>query len=132
MPNKADQKFFLSVFKEANDELAADSVSIRSYSGRSMYGRNCIAIVGEHTDCMRTIAQMVNNQIDKLHDQACDLCDAADEEQVDAVRTLKDNIQSFVSNVMNSKSDSMGLQVVYYWPDIAFTEEDENKFHDGE
>lgn len=65
-----------------------------NYSGRGMYGNKCISIVGSKAECNRVIAQAII----LLQD---------DEDFAPCVETL-----------LESDVDSMGLDVVMYWPDI--------------
>ena len=69
----------------------------RCYSGRGMFGKQCVAVVTE-TDLPWTeiLADLV---------EACDDCSEA------------------ASLVRSVRMDSMGMQTVLYWPSIAFDEE---------
>ena len=64
---------------------------VRSYSGRGMYGKTCLAIVGEGINLISlgyALGEM-DRDIDKY-------------------------------DLDNMRSDSMGLGMVYYWPNIEY------------
>lgn len=64
---------------------------VRSYSGRGMYGKTCLAIVGEGISLISLGYA--------LGEMDCDI----DKYDLD-----------------NMRSDSMGLGMVYYWPNIEY------------
>lgn len=72
------------------------------YSGRGMYGRECIGIVGSHTDCMNLIAEVIKN----------------------AALEYEDNRYKFndiVDTLMNSEHDNMGYDIIMYWRKLQFS-----------
>jgi hypothetical protein len=64
------------------------------YSGRAMYGRTCFAITG-HEDALARFVMAIA--------RAADI----------------DDIKMIVER--GSRSDNMGLDMVYYWPDLDTT-----------
>jgi hypothetical protein len=67
----------------------------RAYSGRGMYGRNCVGFVSDETQ-LRAIAQLILS------------CEDTEE----AARVVRGMAQ-----------DSMGLDRIYYWPRVSWPEE---------
>lgn len=91
-----DAKLLYSILSNAWDSGVHDSPP-RSYSGRFMYGARCIAVeVSEPADLIR-IAFWAGQ---------------AYGEQLDAEQFLR-----------NMRSDSLGLGMIYYWPDQAWDEQ---------
>ena len=89
-------------------------LDVRSYSGRGMYGRECLAIEG--SSAMYIIASM----LEKISEEGEDAAEAAS----DLSEALR-----------RSSQDSMGLDVVLYFPHIKFVgeeDEDEDEEEDGD
>lgn len=69
-----------------------------NYSGRGMYGRECVGITGDMDDCMAVIGEVIKQQ---REEPGFD----------DAVDTL-----------LNFSKDSMGRDVILYWSDLESIE----------
>lgn len=82
--------------ESVNDQQGLDISYRDSYGYRGSYGRQCIGISGSHTECMTVIAEVIKD----IHKT-----DTVDFD--DAVDTL-----------MSFDRDSMGRDVIYYWPSI--------------
>jgi hypothetical protein len=90
-----------------------DAVSFRNdYSGRGMYGRQCIGIVGDESTCMRIVGQAIKD----AHAQA------------DNDELVFDDV---VDTLLDSCRDSMGRDIIVYWPEVAPLEEREPE-NDGQ
>lgn len=72
----------------------------RSYSGRGMYGEECLAVVTD--DLGELLANVMDYAIDVLDDKD--------------MHTLAESFRCMIS-------DSMGMGTVYYFPDLKFVEE---------
>jgi hypothetical protein len=72
-----------------------------SYSGRGMYGQQCVGITGGRKDCMRVIAEVIKMAY-------AESIENDDIDKDDAVDTLLDHDQ-----------DSMGHDIILYWPQLA-------------
>lgn len=104
-------------------EACEDSgeVSFReSYSGRAMYGRDCVGIVGSMEQCLRVIAQVTTNLTQEAFEAATD----SDNNWNEAC-TLNDKAQEMQTNLLRFLYDSMGYNVIVYWPSIKPEPEDE-------
>lgn len=85
---------FAQVVDLANDV----DMQARQYSGRGMYGSQCLAVVGTMTEFVRFIASLS--------------AQATDDDQENLVELL-DAIVSGRTSV-----DSMALETVFYWPNV--------------
>jgi hypothetical protein len=99
--------------RSACDEVA-DVEFRESYSGRGMYSRKCVGVVGSMTDCMAVIAHVVGTLTQDVFDAAIN---AGDGEE-NAAYDLNDQVQEAQANLLNFSYDSMGLDVIVYWPSI--------------
>ncbi len=76
------------------------------YSGRGMYGRNCIGIVGSEKGCLQVIAAALKQaRADSIHDSEVDF-------------------DGMVDTLMDFDRDSMGRDIIIYWPQVDSLEED--------
>lgn len=95
---------------------------VRSYSGRAMYGKECL---GVDIDCgglgslmsgiVESIAQLVNEH--------------ADDDNVDAVM---DEISEIARGMKSLRSDQMGLGTIFYFTDVPFVDDEDEEDEDGE
>jgi hypothetical protein len=89
-----------------NSTAEALEIDFRAYSGRGMYGRQCISVTTNRQDFITLISTVVGELMELCTDPA----------NVDQVETYKDEACALVSY----ESDSMGLDTVYYWPDFEW------------
>ena len=75
---------------------------VRSYSGRFMFGKNCLGIVANSP---LFLADIINQIAEKF-----DLDDDLD----------KSDRAELFSELLDYKTDSMGLSTIYYWPSIPY------------
>lgn len=86
-----------------------DEVSFyNGYSGRGMYGRKCVGITGSFSDCMMVLGELIK--------------EAKEEPGFD----------DMVDQLLDFKQDSMGRDVILYWPELEDIEEDERVEDDGQ
>ncbi len=70
------------------------------YSGRGMYGRTCVGITGDRRGCMRLIADVIKSAyIQSVEDNKIDKDEAVD-------------------ILLDFDQDSMGYDVIIYWPGL--------------
>lgn len=123
MSREAEKQFFIeSMTSIAN--YGDLNVGIRTYSGRAMYGKKCLAITGDATDCQKFISEAINHRIQEMWDKVVDLNDDSDEAEWAEANDEKDALMDFVTNIGRARQDSMGLDVVIYWPNIECTDDD--------
>jgi len=97
-------KSILQLALERIDESGDMEFQIRSYSGRYMFGRECLAIVPENNADIFMLGILLGNTVD--------------DDEIDLHQLLID--------AANAQTDSLGRSIVYYWPNVPFiTEEDE-------
>lgn len=92
----------------AEDSGAANFYN--GYSGRGMYGRKCVGLTGSMQDIMQVIGAVIK----EAHFNSDEI------EFTDVVDCLLD-----------FKQDSMGLDVIVYWPELEPVTESENE-NDGQ
>jgi len=89
--------------KSALQQLAEDAdLSVRSYSGRFMFGKSCLGIEG---------------------DNLCDIFAAL----FQAAADTEPDMQEVADQVRNARSDQMGLGSILYFPSVPFINEDEDE-----
>lgn len=103
-------KEFADFAQEAGYRVRTD------YSGRAMYGKKCLAVVGDEAP-LGTILEFISCELENRVYHGAD--DSSNEICMDHGDYSK--ILDFM-NLMRSTmaSDNMGRQAVYYWPGIDF------------
>lgn len=84
------------------------------YSGRAMYGRNCIAIAGSWSTCQKVIADAIKT----MAAEAFDDYEADDRD----TGTLGSEFDTAVDSILDFSFDQLGVDMIIYWPDIDFEE----------
>lgn len=82
-------------------------ITIRSYSGRGMYGKSCVAVIGNR----RELQQLFGEVIVDLHENPS----AAENKGIE--------FDEVVDLLLSPRQDSMGLDIVVYWPEFEWTPE---------
>lgn len=85
-----------------NDEII--DASVIQYSGRGMFGRQCLAIVVDEDVPSMYLASLITSEIIRAS-----VIDFFDEAAEDAVRICSE-----------AKQDNMGKGTVFYWPDVEY------------
>jgi hypothetical protein len=80
------------------------------YSGRHMYGRHCVALVGTLTELCRFVAEL-GRVLGLLYDDHAAMT-------VDDLREAEDTEAFIMSLLRDVRSDSMGLDTVWYFPNV--------------
>lgn len=76
----------------------------RSYSGRYMYGKDCLGVT-----CDNPLSFIINLVQELV-------------EYMDIIG--QDEFSSFLNKLNNINQDTMGMGSIIYWKDIPYTEED--------
>ena len=112
----------------AQSEDSEYDVSFRNdYSGRGMYGRNCVGITGSETGCMKLIAEVIKGAREELKTVQL----GSSEYEGDTL------FGELVDTLLNYDRDSMGRSIILYWPQLEsiededFDGEDELSSHEG-
>lgn len=92
-------------------ERAAEESAVglrRSYGGRNMYGRSCVAVIGDLTGLVRFVLVLTEEVANSLPDEG------------ERLGALLDAMRG-----SHTASDSMGHDTVYYWPGVELDELEE-------
>ncbi len=104
-------KLISDAVESFNSQTGDDSVNFReSYSGRGMYGKECVGITGSQADCRKVIAMVINDAYDSVQPDAS-------EEDFD--------FRGMVEALLDWEQDSMGYDVILYWREVQHEEVDE-------
>lgn len=88
----------------------------RSYSGRGMYGKECLAVVtSDHP--MTVTANCFSELLSDL-----------DDEDIEA---WVNKYNDLVSQLHRVSEDNMGRSMVYYWPGVEFVGEEDTEEDEG-
>jgi uncharacterized protein YeeX (DUF496 family) len=99
------QTFAEYISEEVNNNCE-DGISIHSYSGRGMFGKECLGITFSRTYDFGSF-------VDDLIQYVADL----DEDERDEA------VQDLQGVFKNMRTDSMGRGTVSYWPNVVFVKE---------
>ncbi len=100
-------KLISDAVESFNSHTGDDSMSFcGAYSGRGMYGRECVGITGPASDCRKVIAMVINDAWDVETDSDFD-------------------VRGMVETLLAWEQDSMGHNVILYWRDIQQEEQQE-------
>lgn len=94
-----------------------DSGSIdfyNGYSGRAMYGKKCVGLTGSYRDIQRLIGEVQRQITQELFDTAIDCADG----EKNAAHDLNDTVQEMLEKLADQSYDSMGLDMIVYFPKI--------------
>lgn len=81
-------------------------IKVRSYSGRGMFGKECLAVTGSSSEIKDLFKEVILDAANELADDVIDLY----------------AFQDTVDSCFEYSQDSMGCDVVYYWRNISFVE----------
>ena len=100
------------LIKDAVDNFGdEETLSFRNnYSGRFMFGRECVGIVGSESDCMEIIREVIKD----AHAQGMEF-----------------DFDSLVDTILDYGRDNMGRDMIFYWPNVQSLPETEPE-HDGQ
>jgi len=122
--------------REACEDVGDSSViSFRNtYSGRGMYGRQCVGITGDMTDCQAAIAYVVKELSMALSRVAKESVDPDYSATPDDLADTENDFDHAINTLMDFRMDSMGLGVILYWPELEPIEDEnlEIDLHDAD
>lgn len=114
-----NMQFLAKMFEDAIYNIGCDDVSVRySYSGRGMYGKTCPGITGGRSDCMQVIAYVIKEKsmdLSRIAREAGRRDTEATEEELFAT---ENDFDRFVGTLLNFDQDSMGRDIIFYWPEL--------------
>lgn len=97
-----------NILEEYADDTGYIQV-VHNYSGRGMYGAQCLAIIGDRVFCMQAISRVIKTYATCAFDQS----------------VPESAFASLVDIMMDFNQDNMGHDVVIYWPEIQIEPLDE-------
>lgn len=106
-------KFLIEIIKMLIESADDYDVSIRTYSGRGMYGTQCLGIVGYQDDILKAIYKSVVEAVRLTHKS-----DASVDDVLDLVEEGMENFE-------NMSQDSMGRKEILYFTDIEIEKGDD-------
>jgi len=104
------------------------------YSGRGMYGRQCVGISGNITSCQLVIAQVIKDlgwRISRVSKESIDPDYSATPEDL---QETMEKYEETVQHLIQFSWDNMGLNVIIYWPHLEPMDEEnlEINLHDAD
>lgn len=96
------------------------------YSGRGMYGRNCPAVSGSIGDIQRLIADIVCAVTSDVREAAVTREDERSEAEALEVAKIIEYGDEIINSIMRFAWDSLGYDIVVYWKDIEWIQEEEH------
>ena len=102
-----------TIFKEAIEDVGYQT---RSYSGRGMYGKSCLGFeTTRYQNSIQAVAEIIGNLADTcMYDDDLEL-------------------QDFIEMFSDVQSDSMGLGMIIYFPEISWDQDwEESELEDDD
>lgn len=84
------------------------------YSGRFMYGKMCIGVIGTPEQCQQLVAELASELMTNVFEYS--------DEDEDTAYDYHDEAQQALSVLMDYKTDNMGRSFIFYWPDLQTDE----------
>lgn len=94
-----------AVLDQVTWDCTSDGALRDNYSGRHMYGSQCLALVV--------------NDISELIRWMFGVGNAADGEEPEVAESLQEFLEALQSN--QTRHNNMGMQQVFYWPEVQVT-----------
>jgi hypothetical protein len=101
--SRMDPKRFVEILRAVIDNSGDCDVKVRSYSGRGMYGEQCVGVDTDGGDFGYGIV-------------AAAMIEAADDDEREALALA----------FSKTRTDGMGRGIIVYWPDVAWPEGEED------
>lgn len=108
---------------------ACDSAEVKfrnEYSGRGMYGRQCIGIVGGDSDCRLVIKEVIKAMAAGLSSAALRPGVGRRPEGVQQLEDAEHDFDQAIDVLMDYSMDRMGLSDIFYWPALEPIQLEEN------
>lgn len=110
-------------------ENSGYDVQFRNYSGRAMYGKQCVGIVGEMKVLLRVIKDVITEDSIEVFQEAVH---AEGDEEFAAADKHHDEHLNLIRAILNFQTDSMGLDMILYWPNIPYENLEDDVEEDDE
>ncbi len=122
-----DLQVALESVNESLATMGLNQFRIHSYSGRAMFGDTCLAVtidrdgINEYELMGRVVEAAAQHGADK-----------ADNEHEFASESVNEAVEPVVEALRGTRTDSMGLGIVIYWPNISYVEAEEKGYDPDE
>lgn len=98
------------------------SIQIGPYSGRGMYGNQCLSISGDLVDIDSIIMEAIGNYVNDAKETILQGIDTQCEQDIKDGTILLDNINNILELLIHDrKQDTLGRQHVVYFPSQEWT-----------
>jgi hypothetical protein len=113
--------------KDACDEVGDPHIMsfYNTYSGRGMYGRQCVGIVGTMNECQLIIGHVIKDLSMALSRVAKESVLPDYSATEDDLADTENDFDKAINQLMNFGQDNMGMAgVILYWPDLEPIQEE--------
>lgn len=111
----------MSINTQFKEILENGGREVYSYSGRGMYGQNCIGFYADGT-----IAQEIAQLATEIVNYCYDTLEGNDAEE------MLDSVERFLDIMAEAKTDNMGQGTVIYFPNVEREDDEESNNEDEE
>lgn len=101
------------------DDSEGETTLVLDYSGRGMYGNTCVGVSGAKSSCMKLIGYVIKNIGMEISATALVSGLHRDDKSADDLASVEELFDQSVDTLLNFSQDSMGLDVILYWPDLV-------------
>lgn len=113
------EQWVLNILKDCAEQASIDFRT--DYSGRGMFGSRCVGISGSRDQVASVLSEVVQQIIQEVFSEAID---ADDEQSHNAAYDKNDQAQRAIDKLIGGQSqDSMGYDIIVYWPRVKWQEE---------
>lgn len=102
----------MKLFHQITNTAVMNDFEPQQYSGRGMYSRTCLGISGDRESIMEVVAEIATQLMEDTFNKAVERGEGAEHVNMQ-------NQQS-VRTLLGFKMDSLGHNVIMYWPDIEW------------
>jgi hypothetical protein len=122
-----DLQVALEAVNQRQDVLGAPQFRIHSYSGRGMFGDTCLAVTIDRNGINEF--ELMGRLVEAAAQHGAD---KADNEHEFANESVNEAMEPVVEALRGTRTDSMGLGIVIYWPNISYVETEEKGYDPDE
>lgn len=95
----------------------------RSYSGRGMYGKQCVGVSGDRSEINNAIKDIIGDCLQEVRDRVIEEQENGYDSAYVYDNASLDELKRFTSDLLCYKEDQLGLGIIYYWPRIEWKDE---------
>jgi len=98
-----DTKLIINAMRDAG-------FKVQSYSGRSMYGKRCVAVVCDSNNISDIILDILSESMDFIDHHSYQ----------DDNDSIRDSYNNLIDSLRNAQMDSLGTSYVVYWSGLEW------------